>query len=344
LASAQISAYHYGVQRLRWSLVFTQSSLEHPIRISSKNASEIYPLPVPPELLCGKSRLSFSFCCGAHVSCRFIRVPPQRSAISIGGLIPGEETKSHAFAGRVGEHSPIRSEASKCSIIYQYLKHDNEHKSMAELQPRYEYRVWADTLEDVRDNLQRLATPLRTETSEETYLISATTDKCNAKIRGGRINLKALLATERKLELWKPVLDAEFPLDRSVISGQIFPCLELRAPDLHRRRYSMDEFVSELIRAQPQIEIVRILKRRARFLLDECLAEFTSVSIGKVARETVAVESVEPGPVLRVIRQLHIAGMANANYIAELKQVLSDGTNVAVSSMTERQNPRRERP
>ncbi len=214
---------------------------------------------------------------------------------------------------------------------------------MMELQPRYEYRVWGNTLEDVRDNLERLATPLRTETSKETYLISATTDKCNAKIRGGRINLKALLAIEQKLELWKPVLNAEFPLDRSVISGQIFPCLELRAPDLLRPRYSMDEFVSEVIPAQPQIAMVTILKRRARFLLDECLAEFTSVSIGKVARETVAIESVEPGPVLRLIRRLHIADMANANYIAELKQVLGDGTNAAVSSMPEGQNRRRER-
>jgi hypothetical protein len=215
---------------------------------------------------------------------------------------------------------------------------------MAELQPRYEYRVWADTLEDVRSNLQRLATPLRTETSEETYLISATTDKCNAKIRGGRINLKALLATEQKLELWKPMLDAEFPLDRSVMTEQIFPCLELRAPDLHRPRYSMDEFVSEVIRAQPQIALVTILKRRARFLLDECLAEFASVSIGKFARETVAVESIEPGSVLRLIRQLHIAGMPNTNYIVQLKQVLGDGTNAAISLMAERQNSGRERP
>jgi hypothetical protein len=205
---------------------------------------------------------------------------------------------------------------------------------MAELQPRYEYRVWADTLEDVRNSLRRLATPPRTETREETYLISATTDKCNAKIRGGRINIKALLATEQKLELWKPVLDAEFPLDRSVIAGQIFPCLELQAPDLRRPLYSMDEFVSEVIRAQPQIAIVTTLKRRARFLVDECLAEFTSVSIGKVARETVAVESIEPGPVLRLIRLLHIASMPNTSYVRQLKQVLGDGTNAAVSSNT----------
>jgi len=82
----------------------------------------------------------------------------------------------------------------------------------------------------------------------------------------------------------------------------------------------MDDFVSEVIQAQPRIAIVTILKRRARFLLDECLAEFTSVSIGKVTRETVAVESIEPVPVLRLIRQLQIAGMPNTNYIAQLKR------------------------
>lgn len=202
---------------------------------------------------------------------------------------------------------------------------------MTELQPRYEYRVWADTLEDVRNDFQRLATAPRTETSEETYLISATTDKCNAKIRGGRMNIKALLATEQELELWKPVLDAGFPLDKSVIAGKIFPCLELHAPDLRRPRYSMDEFVSEIILAQPQIALVTIFKRRARFLLDKCLAEFTLVSIGKIARETVAVESIEPDLVLRLIQQLHIAGMPNTSYIRQLKQVLGDGTSTTVS-------------
>jgi hypothetical protein len=36
--------------------------------------------------------------------------------------------------------------------------------------------------------------------------------------------------------------------------------------------------------------------------------------------------------------------MPNTNYIAQLKQVLGDSTNEAVSPMAERQNPRRERP
>jgi hypothetical protein len=63
------------------------------------------------------------------------------------------------------------------------------------------YAAWADTLEDVRNNLQRLATAPRTATSEETYLISAKTDKCNAQIRGGPMNIKARLATEQGVGL-----------------------------------------------------------------------------------------------------------------------------------------------
>ena len=118
---------------------------------------------------------------------------------------------------------------------------------------------------------------------------------------GGRFSIKARLAMEQGLELWKPVLEAEFPLDSSLFAAQIFPGLELRAPDLHRPRYSIDEFLREVIRAQPQIAIVTTVKRRARFRLDECLAEFTSVTIGKVARDTVAVESIELDPVLRLI-------------------------------------------
>jgi hypothetical protein len=202
---------------------------------------------------------------------------------------------------------------------------------MADQHPRFEFRVWAETLEHVRNKLQRLATAPRIETSEETYLISATTDKCNTKIRRGRLSIKALLATEQRLELWKPVLEAEFPLDRSLIAERVFPGLEVEPPDLRRSRYWLDEFVNEVIRAQSQIAMVTILKKRTRFRLDECLAESTLVTIGKVTSETVAVEAIEPNPVLRLIRQLGIASMPNTNYVRLLKQVIGDGKKTAFS-------------
>jgi hypothetical protein len=206
----------------------------------------------------------------------------------------------------------------RIGLLYKELPQNQ----IAGIQTRYEYRVWEDSLTGVRSKLERLAPLLRTETTEDVYLISLTTDVCNAKIRGGRINIKVLLAVKHGLELWKPVMDAEFPLDRSAIAEQILPVFELPVPYLGRPQYSIDEFVNEVIRVHPKIVMMTTLKRRARFRLNECLAEFASVTIGDVTRETVALESTAVDPVLRLIQQLQIEGRPNVSYVRQLKQQL----------------------
>ena len=76
--------------------------------------------------------------------------------------------------------------------------------------------MWADTLASVHEKLGRLAQPKTTE-SQETYLISRATEKCNAKIRAALMDIKVLVNEDRGLEQWKPVLKAGFPLESSVI-------------------------------------------------------------------------------------------------------------------------------
>jgi hypothetical protein len=197
-----------------------------------------------------------------------------------------------------------------------------EPNPMVDIKPRYEFRIWAESLADLRDKLQQLAAPARTEASKETYLISAATDRCNAKIRNGLMDIKILIGTDRGLEHWKPVLKAGFPLERSVIDGQILPSLQLRAPYLSRVRYAIDEFLDEVIRRRPEIAIVAVSKTRLEFALDACLAEFASTIINNLARETVAVESADPHTVLEFIRRLGIDGMPNTSYIRQIKKIL----------------------
>ena len=83
---------------------------------------------------------------------------------------------------------------------------------MPEIKPRYEFRVWAEMLAPLREQLERLASPKKT-VSQETYLVSATTDKCNAKIRADLMDIKILVSEDRGLEQWNPILKATFPLD-----------------------------------------------------------------------------------------------------------------------------------
>ncbi len=193
---------------------------------------------------------------------------------------------------------------------------------MPEIAPRYEFRIWAETLVPLRDKLQERGAPSRTETSTETYLISAATDKCNAKIRNHLMDIKVLLGTDRGLEQWKPALKADFPLDRSVIAAQVFSSLELTVPPLSKAHYALDEFLAEVMRAHPKIAVVTVSKRRMQFNIDGCQAEFAATTIDSLARDTVAVESSDPDAVLRLIHSFGIDGAPNTSYIRQIKQIL----------------------
>ena len=185
--------------------------------------------------------------------------------------------------------------------------------------PRYEFRVWADTLASVHEKLGRLAQPKTTE-SQETYLISRATERCNAKIRAALMDIKVLVNEDRGLEQWKPVLKAEFPLESSVISAQVFPSLELPASALPKSAYQLQEFLETMVQIDG-VAIVGVRKTRHQFRTGDCAAEYAQITINDVPRETVAVESVDPDAVLKLVQDLGIAE-ANTRYIREIKHVL----------------------
>jgi len=189
-----------------------------------------------------------------------------------------------------------------------------------EIKPRYEFRMWADDLALVREKLARLAEPKTTE-SEETYLISEATDKCNAKIRAALMDIKVLVAEDRGLQQWSPILKAEFPLESSVIVSTVFPSLELAAPPLPKQAYELNEFLEQMARADGKVAIVGVRKTRYQFRIGVCAAEFARITINDVPRDTVAVESVDGEAVLQLVKELGIAE-PNTSYIREIKRVL----------------------
>ena len=191
---------------------------------------------------------------------------------------------------------------------------------MSEIKPRYEFRVWAETLTPIREKLERLASPKET-VSQETYLVSATTDKCNAKIRAALMDIKVLVAEDRGLEQWKPTMKGEFPLPNSVIATQVFPSLELPPPALPKSTYELGEFLDQVVRADGRLAIVDVGKTRYQFRIGDCAAEYSKIMINDVPRDTVAVESVDPEAVLQLVRELGITE-ANTSYIREIKRAL----------------------
>ena len=191
---------------------------------------------------------------------------------------------------------------------------------MSDIKPRYEFRVWAETLTPIRERLERLASPKRT-VSQEIYLISAITDKCNAKIRADLMDIKVLVAEDRGLEQWNPILKATFPLGSSVVATQVFPSLELPPPVLAKSKYTLEEFLGDVMRAEPRITIVDVSKTRYQFSIGVCAAEYAQITLNGIPRDTVAVESVDPDAVLKLVGELGVSE-ANTSYIREIKRAL----------------------
>lgn len=195
---------------------------------------------------------------------------------------------------------------------------------MPEINPRYEFRIWGESLAPFRIQLDAMAQASE-KSSDETYLISATTDRCNAKVRADLMDIKLLVAEERGLEQWNPTLKAEFPLPSATIAAEVFPSLQLDAPTLVKAEYSFDEFLREVIQPNPKIAIVAVSKTRYQYRIGVCAAEYSRIKINGVPRDTVAVESTAADAVLELVGKLGIHE-ANVSYIREIRRILGWGT------------------
>ena len=64
-----------------------------------------------------------------------------------------------------------------------------------------------------------------------------------------------------------------------------------------------------------------VRKTRHQFRTRDCAAKYAQITINDVLRDTVAVESVDPDAVLKLVQDLGITE-ANTSYIREIKHVL----------------------
>jgi hypothetical protein len=192
--------------------------------------------------------------------------------------------------------------------------------------PRYEFRIWAASLAEVRERLESLAGPQpanSTHSGRETYIVSDATNDTNTKIRAGTIDIKVLLRTDRNLEQWNPYLKTAFPIDATLIAEQIFPALRVEPSELRQRLFTAEVFVDTVVKPHPRLTAVELGKVRYHYMLGDCAAEFVEVEIDGSTLHSVAVESVSPRAVLDAVGELAIGGYPNINYVRQIKRIKS---------------------
>ena len=192
-------------------------------------------------------------------------------------------------------------------------------------EPRYEFRIWASSLAEVRARLEKRSKARPAKSSRETYIISDATNEANAKTRAGLMDIKLLLRAELNLEQWDPYLKAAFPIDTTLIVEKIFPALRVSPPELRRELFTAEAFVDTVVTPHPRLAAVELAKTRHQYPIGDCTAEFVEVGIDSLVIHSVAVESSSPRAVLDAVNELEIGGYPNINYVRQIKSMLGRG-------------------
>ena len=187
---------------------------------------------------------------------------------------------------------------------------------------RFEFRVWGNRLSAYHDRLAAISPPSEPRKSAETYILSRATDTANVKIRDGLMDIKLMVEQVGRLERWRPVLKAEFPLDSRAIVEQVFPGLAVAPPHIAQPSYTHDEFLRDLVQPHRELELADVVKFRRRFDFKDYSAEFAEVEIADGSKaETVEIESDDAATVLRAIVKLGLNSQANISYVRHLKMM-----------------------
>lgn len=200
---------------------------------------------------------------------------------------------------------------------------------ISESTPRYEFRVWGRDLALLFARLQEASDLEEIEDSAESYIVCSRAIRFNTKVRGGSLDVKELLKTRGQLELWRPYLKAGFPLTRQTIQDRVCPVLSLDPQQIVLPAYELDLFITTIIDPSPDLTLVPVNKRRYRFTIETCLAEFTDVSVCGEHIDTVAVESQDVAATLRAIARLGLCGQQNQSYQDALRAILRIGNSDA---------------
>jgi exopolyphosphatase/guanosine-5'-triphosphate,3'-diphosphate pyrophosphatase len=191
---------------------------------------------------------------------------------------------------------------------------------MTTIIPRWEWRTFGSRFARAEKVFADLK-PKDVQESDEVYLLTETGS--NVKIRSELLDIKALQKVNAEgLEQWLPVMKAGFPLSAATV-GEVFNAMNVPAPPRDRSDYTLEQFLTEIVEPNPAVRTVKVHKRRVRYTVGGCMAEFFEVSIGGKKTQTIAVESENAEAIVAAVRSLGLADYVNTNYTRGLADLVS---------------------
>ncbi len=188
--------------------------------------------------------------------------------------------------------------------------------------PRFEFRAFAQNFGLVEDKIRSFSACEKYRESREIYILSAANNENNTKIRDDRMDIKVLEKKEQGLEQWSPRMKGEFPMAVETIRDEVFPAFGVSVPQFERSRYTLSQFLNEIIGPHGHLFAAQVFKCRFGFTVNGCITEIAELLVNGAAIKTVAVESEDAEAVLQTKAMLGLREYENVNYLLAVKRII----------------------
>jgi len=193
---------------------------------------------------------------------------------------------------------------------------------VSDVKPRFEFRTFAQEFGMVETKMRRRSPVDKIRESDEIYIISATNDENNTKVRDRLMDIKVFVQAKDGLEQWNPRMKGEFPMKAETIRDEVYPAFKVALPAFTRAEYTLDQFLDELIRPNRDLVAVSVFKRRFGFMVNDCICEIAELLINGAAIKTCAIESVDAAAILKTRHELGLDEHENVNYLRAIKRIV----------------------
>ena len=188
--------------------------------------------------------------------------------------------------------------------------------------PRYEFRAFAQSFGIVETKMRQLSKCEMIRESSEIYIVSATNNENNTKIRDRKMDIKEFVETKQGLERWNPRMKSEFSMKAETIQKEVFPAFQVDNIEFEREEYSLKQYLDEIILPHPHLSAVHVFKRRFAFTVNGCITEIAHLLINGAAIQTVAVELEDIDAILKAKEMLGLTDYENVNYLLAIKRII----------------------
>lgn len=191
------------------------------------------------------------------------------------------------------------------------------------VKPRFEYRTFQRNYDDlVIDTIRNKFECTAFRQSSEVYIMSTGNSRNNTKLRDNKMDIKCFVQNKESFEQWNPLAKFKFPLNVERITTELFPAFSIACPKFERSEYTQEQFLEEIIKPNPQLSGVEVLKRRFATTVENCITEYAEVEFNGSPYKSISIESTEIEDLKKAKKILHLDRYENLNYLVAIKRAI----------------------